>query len=598
MTHDVRKQIVHVLDRAKQLHGKGETTPELGAELAAALRMSHAAEELPITARVHYALATHEMICLRLNAAIQHCEAGLVLVGGTHTQIEVDLLVLLSRQYIANDVIKAREITTNAMALSKNVNGSVSPSVMLRHAEAIGANGDVDGSIALLRQAEALFELDGDVPGRILVLLRLCVQLVNNKQFSLVIEYATEVIGLADALDRRMAKVNAFKFLAMALNGIGKPAEAYEVGKRALDLAEAHYPGHLVGDCSGVLGDVYLKLNDLPTALNCFARALSVYRESGHRNGQALCLIRLAEVYGSAGQVELSERLLTEAEELCDTIGNAVLKRSATFVRAGLYMRQHNASDRASIDAVDRAVDVFRRIAGSSSTQPLPILDDIDFNIAPLPPRELTPIPTTSNEQNVHIKVTTLGSFRVERGGAEITMEEWRRKKARDVFKYLVTRHRRSVSVDEIVMYVWGEDVDVERCLPTLQNAVSAIRTALEPELKPRQNSRYILFRDGSYLLDLGPDAIVDLHDYTAMATAALSVVDPQQRLEALRVAADSYTGDFLPGDTYDDWTDFTRITTRELAIEVLNQLAAVQFSMDMGSAARITMQRLAALDP
>jgi two-component SAPR family response regulator len=177
-------------------------------------------------------------------------------------------------------------------------------------------------------------------------------------------------------------------------------------------------------------------------------------------------------------------------------------------------------------------------------------------------------------------------------------MEEWKRKKARDVFKYLVTRHRRSVNVDEIVMHVWGEDVDVERCLPTLQNAVSSIRTALEPGLKPRQNSRYILFRDGSYTLDLGPDAVVDLHDYTATATAALSITDPQLRLDALSAIADAYTGDFLPDDTYDDWTDFTRITTRELAIEVLNQLAAVQFSLDMGSAARITMQRLAALDP
>ncbi len=598
MTQDVRRHIDEVLDRAKQLHGKGETTPELGAELAATLHMCIDAEDVYLTASVHHALATHEMIGIRLDAAIQQCEAGLALVGGTQTQIEVDLLVLLSRQFIANNVIKAQEITTNAMTLSKKVNGQVSPSVMLRHAEAIGANGDVEGSIAMLRQAEALFELDGDMPGRILVLLRLCVQLVNNRQFPLVIEYATEVIGLADALDRRMAKVNAFKFLAMALNGIGKPAEAYEVGKRALDLAEAHYPGHLVGDCSGVLGDVYLTLNDLPTALNCFARALSVYRESGHRNGQALCLIRMAEVYGTAGQLDLAERLLAESDELCKAIGNTVLQRSVTFVRAGLYMRQHNATDRSSIDAVDRAVDVFRRIAGSTLTQPLPILDEIDVSIAPLPPKERASIPSTTAKQNISIRVTTLGSFRVERGGAEITMEEWKRKKARDVFKFLVTRHRRSVSVDEMVMHVWGEDVDVERCLPTLQNAVSAIRTALEPGLKPRQNSRYILFRDGSYTLDLGPDAVVDLHHFTATATSALSIVDPQHRLEALSAVADVYTGDFLPDDAYDDWTDFTRITTRELAIEVLNQLAAVQFSMDMGSAARITMQRLAAIDP
>jgi len=597
MTHESHTYLEDVLTRAMHLHGKGETTTELRVELESLIAAQQNIDDANAVARVHYALATHHMIRARLDDAIQHCEFGLKVIAGAQSPLEVELLVLLSRQYIANNVIKARELSTNAMALSKQINGQVSPSVLLRHAEAVGANGDVEGSIELLRQAEARFELDGEESGRILVLLRLCVQLINNRQFALVVEYATEVIGLADALGRRMAKVNAFKFLAMALTGIGKPAEAYEVGKRALDLAEEHFPGHLVGDCCGVLGDVYLKLNDLPTALSYFSRALTVYRESGHKNGQALCLIRLGEVYGTAGQPDVAERLLVEADVLCDEIGNAVLKRSAAFVRAGSFMRQQNESGRSATDAVDKAVEVFRRIAASTVTLPLPNLYEIEAGALPIPSK-IEEIVASSRDETHTFTVTTLGSFRVDRGGTEITMEEWKRKKARDVFKYLVTKHRRSVSVDEIVMHIWGEDVDVERCLPTLQNAVSAIRTALEPGLKPRQNSRYIQFRDGSYTLDLGADAIVDIHDYTATATAALSINDPRERLAELSRVADLYTGDFLPDDVYDDWTDFTRITTRELAIEVLNQLAATQFSLDMSAAARITMQRLAALDP
>lgn len=598
MTQEIQQHNDDVLSRAAHMHGTGETTPEIRAELEALLTEHQNTADHHNAARVHYALATHHMIRTQLDVAIRHCEAGLRLIGGKQSPLEVDLLVLLSRQYIANNVSKAREITSKAMDLSQELNGRATPAVLLRHAEAVGANGDVEGSIELLRQAESLFDLDGDESGRVVVLLRLCVQLVNNRQYALVIEYATEVIGLADALGRRMAKVNAFKFLAMALVGIGKPAEAYEVGKRALDIAEEHYPGHLVGDCCGVLGDVYLKLNDLPTALTFFARARNVYRESGHLNGQALCLTRMAEVYGTAGQSELAEQLLIEADEICDEIGNAVLKRSVAFVRAGLYMRQHAASGTSSMDAVDKAVDIFRKIAASTVSLQLPVLEEIDVSINALPPKTLAESTTPSETTACAFKVITLGSFCVERGGTEITMEEWKRKKARDVFKYLVTRHRRSVSVDELVMHVWGEDVDVERCLPTLQNAVSAIRTALEPSLKPRQTSRYIQFRDGSYTLDLGPDSVVDLHSYTASATSALSITDPHQRLEELGRVADLYTGDFLPDDIYDDWTDFTRITTRELAIEVLNQLAATQFSLDMGAAARITMQRLGALDP
>ena len=648
MTQQEHKRVNDALTSARQAHGIGETTESILTNLQHALAVcisdndaSSANSYLATSnlASVHYSLATHYMLRNQLSVAIEHCESGLQLVGGSDTPLEIELLVLLSRQHLSNNVSKARELTTQAMSLSSKINGHTTSAVLLRHAEAVGADGDTEQAIALLREAEAMSELDNDSSGRLLALLRLCVQLNYAQRFGQMIEYATEAIALAKDLNRRMAHMNACKFLAMGLTAINKPAEAYEVARHALDIAEAHYPGHLVGDCTGVLGDVYLKLKDLPTALSCFARARNVYKESGHRNGVALCLLRMGEVYSITGQTAQAEQLLKEADEIADEIGNKIIKQSVAVVRAGLYMRDANVNHAPAKEAIDKAVDMFRLIASSTSVQQLPLLDELENaqiitrEIENSKTRELensrtrnqllgseTAAGADSDKSSAHkrkhteplsIRVTMLGSFQVVRGDVEITLEEWKRKKARDVFKFLVARHRRSVSVDEIVLHVWGEDLDAERCLPTLQNAVSAIRTALEPGLKPRQKSQFIQFIDGSYIIDLGQQSMVnsqqsmvngqwsmiDVEEFTQLAKHALTITDQQQRLDALTRAADLYTGDFLPDDTYYEWTDFIRSTTKELAIEVLDQLASAQFALGMDAAARITMHRSAALD-
>ncbi len=608
-------RIDDVLARSQQLHGTAVTSADTLFELEDALSLSLQSNDVVRSASIYLALANHYMIDGQITIASQQCDSGLALVRGTHTDLEVRLLVMKARRHYANDVRTSRELTTEAMTLSASIHGRAKASVLLRHGEAVGADGDIDQAIALLRQAEATYELDGDTTGRLHALLRLCVQLVHRQHFALVVEYASEAIALAEELHRTIARLNGFKFLAMALTAVGRLGEAYEVGRHALDIAEAQYPGNfLIADCTGVLGDVYLKLNDLPTSLRYFARALSIYRDTGYRNGQALCLLRIGEVYALAGQTEQAERLFVEADELARRIGNNVLHRSIAISSAGLYTNAGDDARAASImkeideriplievtkptkGVVDRAIETFRSIAAVNTTQTLPSLEQIDITLASSPP-SIIPALRVQRATSTSILVETLGVFRVTRKGEEITMEEWRRKKARDVFKYLVSRHRPSVTVDDIVAQLWGEDVDVERCLPTLQNAISAIRTALEPGLKPRQNSAYLQFRDGSYYLDLGVDAIVDVHQFATDAKRALAIGEQRERLDALTHAAHSYTGDFLPHDTFEDWTDFIRGNTRDLALEVLDQLAALQFDLGLDAAARITMQRSVELE-
>ena len=53
--------------------------------------------------------------------------------------------------------------------------------------------------------------------------------------------------------------------------------------------------------------------------------------------------------------------------------------------------------------------------------------------------------------------VQTLGSFRAWRGSSEITADAWRRKKARQLFLYLLTMRSGKVERDQIIEALWPE---------------------------------------------------------------------------------------------------------------------------------------------
>ena len=601
-----------LLTQVREMLTRGETSTAVAETIDAALDEARRINAPESIAKALLFKANHAMIAGEYATAVALCEEGLEIVRGTGMHIEADLLVMASRQLLANDVPRALALTTEAMSVSAAATGTAHPNIMIRHAQAVGASGDLDGAIALLRQADALYEIEEDAHGRVTALGPLCVQLINAQRFAEVVEYATEAIALADEMGRSMAKINAFKFLAMALGRSGHLSEAFEVGQKALDLAKREFPGTIVGDCNGVLGDVYQGLNDLRSALVCYSRALRIYRETGHQNGVAMCLLHMGETYARAEEVAQAERLLEKAEQLARDSGNEIIVRRTLYARAGLFVRagdrsqaermleetsddlSHLEQQHPERERVDAALQAFRSIADSTVRERLPDPDEIDLDTD-------TPVPVVdtaeSFEHEAGIHVTMLGSFSVRRAGTEITMDEWKRKKARDVFKVLASRHRRSVTVEEIVQYLWGADMDPERCLPTLQNAISAIRSALEPDLKPRQPSSYLQFRDGSYLLDLGPDAQIDSDSFLKSATDALACEEPRERLRLLQGASAAYAGEFLPDDRFEDWTDHPRGTLQDLAAEVHHALAALYFEQGNDAAARQALQRAVELE-
>lgn len=607
------EQIHNTLERAQALLKQGDTSTSVLADLKTCLAVSEKSSNLDLTAKILSCIAGFHMVAGDRSDALKNAESGLSAVRGSGTETEVDLLVITARLIMANDVARALSLLEEAYGWSKRLHGTAKPHVILRYGEALGASGDLNGAIAHLRMAEQLYELADDLVGRANVLQRMCVQLINASHYAEAIEYASETLQVADHLPNPLVRINALKFLAIALTKAGRLAEAFEVARKALDVARSRPESHLVADLNGVLGDIYLDLNDHRTALTLFSAAYQHYRHRGFRNGEAICLSRMAETYARVGEFKQAETLFERAEQLSLQVANQPIYRATVIVHAAMYVRQgreeeadrllntiHSSlrtiqSTTPSERSIEEAISTFRAITKATTSLSLPSVDDLltSSDTVHLQQPDSPPEPKRK-DQTRSVDVQLLGGFRVFRHGVEITMEEWKRKKARDLFKLLAVHHRRSMTIDEIVMKLWGEDVTVESCLPTLQNAVSAIRTALEPELKPRQTSSFITFRDGSYVLDLGPEAFVDLEQFRSALTSAFADQDAGERRKLLTQATLLYTGDLLPDDRFEQWTDFVRDEVRQMCSDAYDALAAVCFELGDDSAAREAMRKAA----
>ncbi|MFN8360510.1 MAG: tetratricopeptide repeat protein [Candidatus Kapaibacterium sp.] len=168
------------------------------------------------------------------------------------------------------------------------------------------------------------------------------------------------------------------------------------------------------------------------------------------------------------------------------------------------------------------------------------------------------------------ISVFTLGGFRLVINGREIDRNDWKnRKKARDIFKYLLLNHRKSVPFDTLIDVLW-EDAGARDLLPSLWNAASVIRKILQPELLAQTQSQYLLVQDNCYTLNLGEICFIDFVEFQSLIASADSVDELQRKIPYFEKAIALYQGDFLKEDQLAEWTTFEREKMKEQYLQAL----------------------------
>lgn len=185
------------------------------------------------------------------------------------------------------------------------------------------------------------------------------------------------------------------------------------------------------------------------------------------------------------------------------------------------------------------------------------------------------------------------GGFRLLVDGQEVPDPAWRRKKARQLFKYLLSRPNHRLLKEEALELFWPES-DPTAGSTNFRSTLHALRQALEPHGRAAEAGLIVGDRD-TIALQPGLDIWVDVDVFERLALDAQRTGRP---LAALEEACALYTGEYLPEDIYEDWTVQRRESLRRTWVELELQLAQMHVQRGEPHAAVPELQRLLRADP
>ena len=168
------------------------------------------------------------------------------------------------------------------------------------------------------------------------------------------------------------------------------------------------------------------------------------------------------------------------------------------------------------------------------------------------------------------VRVRLLGGFSVSVGSRVSGAGEWRLKKVRSLSKLLALAENHRLHREQITDLLWP-DLDMKSATNNLHRALHFARAALEAA-PTNTTSRYLTLGGG--LLSLCPDGPIwtDVEAFESAAATARHSQEPA----AYRAAVELYTGDLLPEDRYEEWTQEKREELRQLYLTLLLELAAL----------------------
>jgi DNA-binding SARP family transcriptional activator len=204
-----------------------------------------------------------------------------------------------------------------------------------------------------------------------------------------------------------------------------------------------------------------------------------------------------------------------------------------------------------------------------------------------------------SRHAEAALKIQTLGSFRLWRDGVEIGPAAWGREKALHLFQFFVTVRRRTTHLhkEQIIDRLWPE-LQAEEGDRDFKVALNTIYKLLEPERKPRTESRFIQRQGLVYSLNLA-EAWIDT-DAFEEAVARGNRALPENARTAIgcyQRALDLYRGDYLPERCYEDWTSAERERLQLLALGTMTVLAGLLTEQNPLESIRLT-QHVLTVDP
>lgn len=174
----------------------------------------------------------------------------------------------------------------------------------------------------------------------------------------------------------------------------------------------------------------------------------------------------------------------------------------------------------------------------------------------------------------LRLEVRYLGRFEVCSTWRQV--ERWHSAKAKSIFQYLMTRPREPVIKDVLMEALWPE------CEPraagnNLKAAMHGLRQTLNYLFDEKEGFPYILFMQGSYLINPEIELWVDVEEFEQHWVRGRRLEREAKQSEAIHefeLAEVLYRGDYLEDEPYEEWTLLRREALKDTYVIILGKLA------------------------
>jgi DNA-binding SARP family transcriptional activator len=319
--------------------------------------------------------------------------------------------------------------------------------------------------------------------------------------------------------------------------------------------------------------------DEAPVARTWAEEALHFAQEKQLLYFTGLALIERAQANWETGDAAGAEADLAEAWQALEPLQAAYDLARVSYLRA-LWYRQAGRPEAESawIQAVRQVTrDGFAFLLEKEQDTAFPL-------IAAHVRSKNSEVRTTTEELLRHLAnvpppslhVLTLGQFAVWKGRRRIPDQAWSRRKAGELFRYLLLQHNRAAGHEVIIEALWPDNSS-DNPSDLLHQSTSALRHALEPDLPDKFPSRYLKVEGEHIALVLPPGSEVDFEHFER----ALPLAIQTQSTDRLQEALNLYSGEVFPSDRYADWSAEKRQYLAEMRQRGLVSLA--QAYLDKG---------------
>jgi ATP/maltotriose-dependent transcriptional regulator MalT/DNA-binding SARP family transcriptional activator len=384
--------------------------------------------------------------------------------------------------------------------------------------------------------------------------------------------------------------------LALMRGDVDSAAAAYHAAQSACDPSDVR----VLPDIEHGLAQCALQRGNLKDAEFLVARAAAAYRSAGRHQQLAPLLLtqaRCAEARGDrAGAARWALEAISAGSRGSDALLECVTGLDAADILVDCAAKgggaQAAAWESAASSAAARGIALiherdYRFVLRTKAS----LFDRLRPSLRRWGVGQVLFPDAASGDTVSSMRVEMLGTLRVWVNGRALPADAWKRRRAPELFAYLVSNRGKPVPRARIVDLYWPES-DADSAHDSLRVTITAIRKAVGDVIKYEANS---------YRFTPPPDASVDADEFDERVGAAREADargDVAGARTAYGAAVDLYRGEFLEDFADGGGLGRERARLRADCLEALKWLAAERGAAKDHGGQRVVLERLLEVSP